>query len=81
MLHMKPFKHKTTKPVEILQLHPIVAADDLPELIWYGRNFSISFSITTCRRQTLPATRNFVTSQCIVVLFRTLLSGYTLVNA
>jgi hypothetical protein len=37
--------------------------------------------MTACYIQTLPVSRNVVTSRCIVVLFGTSLSGYTLLNA
>jgi hypothetical protein len=37
--------------------------------------------MSTCHRQTLPVSRNFLTIRCVVVLFSTSLSGYTLLNA
>jgi hypothetical protein len=47
----------------------------------YGRNFSCSVARwALCHRQTLPVSRNFATSLCIV-LFSTSLSGYALLNA
>jgi hypothetical protein len=47
----------------------------------FGRKFHLFCrSVSTCRRQTLPALPNVVTSRCIVTLFDTSLSRYAVRN-
>lgn len=74
LLHMKPFTHKVTKAVEMLN-----------SCSWY---ISLSLyvhklfrsSISNYHRQTLLVPRNFVVSRCTVVLFGTSMSRYALLN-
>jgi hypothetical protein len=60
-----------------LQPYPVVAADTLFEI---GTAEISAVLSPDEHRQTLPVSRNFVTSWCIVVLFGTSLSGYALLN-
>jgi hypothetical protein len=62
-----------------LQLHPVVATYALLEIS--EAVISAVVLLEEYVRQTLPVSRNFVTSWCIVVLFSTFLPGFTLLNA
>jgi hypothetical protein len=46
-----------------------------------AEHFTSQYCLTPDMSQTLPSSQNFVTSQCIVVLISTSLSGYALLNA
>jgi hypothetical protein len=62
-----------------LQPYPIVALYALLEISMAV--ISSVLSLNEHLSQTLPASQNVTSSWCIVVLFSTSLSGYTLLNA
>jgi hypothetical protein len=83
-IHMNPFTHKTTKPITILNscsCIPLLQLMDALLEIGTAVISAVCRSVSTCHRQTLPVSLNFVSSRCIVVLFGTSLSGYALLNA
>jgi hypothetical protein len=83
MFHLKlnqAQNDETNRNIEFLQPYPAVAADVLLEIGTVVIS-AVRRSMSTCLRQKLPVSRNFVTSRCTVFLFRTSLSGYALVNA
>jgi hypothetical protein len=82
ILHMNLFTHKT-KPIAILNSYSRIL---LLQLMLCLKSVRPQFQLfchlmSTCHRQTLPVTRNFVTSRCIAALFVSSLSGCALLNA
>jgi hypothetical protein len=63
-----------------LQPYPVVAADTLLEIgtVVISAVLSLDEHLSQTNNSCVP---NFVTSQCIVVLFGTSLSGHALLNA
>jgi hypothetical protein len=70
---------ETNDNIEFLQQYSVAAVDELLEIGTAVISAVLSFD-ETFHRQTLPVSRNFVTSRCTVVLFGTSLSGYALLN-
>jgi hypothetical protein len=80
---VNPFTHNTTKPLEILYSSSSISLLQLMHCLKSVRPKFQLFcrSMSTCHRQTLPVSRNIVTSRCTVVLFGTSISRYALLNA
>jgi hypothetical protein len=75
-----PENNETNGNIEFLQPYPVAAADTLHEIGTAVISAALSL-ISACHKQTLPVSRNFVTSRYSVVLFGTSLSGYALIKA
>jgi hypothetical protein len=78
--HRHSQNNGTNGTAGFLQLHPVVTTDALLEIPTPVISAVLSLD-EHLSRQTLPASRNSVTSRCTVALFGTSLSGYEILNA